>query len=501
MPDYSHVLMKTKLFILISTLLSFYISSAAQHSVHHSLVKSAPPDSVDIAYYSKKNWKIATGQIVGLNMGIWAINRYIDKQDFAYIDLNTIEANLKKGFVWDNDQMATNMFGHPYHGNLYYNAARSNGYSFWESGAFALGGSAMWELFLENEYPSINDIIATPVGGLAIGEVLFTTSDLILDDRTTGSERVGREVAAFIVAPTRGLTRIITGDAWKKRRTSGRQYGIPEIKIGISSGIRTLTLRNDSWSKDIIWTTNINIEYGDRFDTEKKIPYDYFTLSASLNAHSSQPILGKFNLTARLHGAELMDNEKDYLNIGLYQHFLYYDSDTISSGSGRIPYRFSSPASFGGGLIYKSKRSKLWSFDAYAHLNAILLGATLSDHYKVDMRNYNMGSGFGWHAGFNLGYKTILKLSGRYEAYHIFTWEGYPAGINWETVEPKQFSVQGDKSQAMLHAISIRADIKLLKEMYFTAMYYLYSRNTHYSQYKDIKIHAEEGAVMLTYKF
>lgn len=103
-------------------------------------------------------------------MGVWAFDRYAIKGDFAFFDINTMKANLKKGFVWDNDQMGTNLFMHPYHGSLYYNTARSNGYNYWQSGVFALGGSAMWELFMENEYPSANDIIATPVGGMALGE-------------------------------------------------------------------------------------------------------------------------------------------------------------------------------------------------------------------------------------------------------------------------------------------------------------------------------------------
>ena len=56
------------------------------------------------------------------------------------------EEKFKQGFVWDNDNLDTNMFFHPYHGNLYFNAARSNGYGFWQSGLFALGGSGLWEL-------------------------------------------------------------------------------------------------------------------------------------------------------------------------------------------------------------------------------------------------------------------------------------------------------------------------------------------------------------------
>ena len=77
----------------------------------------------------------------------------------------------------------------------------------------------MWELFMECEYPSTNDIIATPVGGMALGEVLYRASDLLLDDRKTGYERVGREVAAFSGSRMRGLPRVLSGDYEQKRRT------------------------------------------------------------------------------------------------------------------------------------------------------------------------------------------------------------------------------------------------------------------------------------------
>lgn len=82
----------------------------------------------------------------------------------------------------------------------------------------------MWELFMESEYPSTNDILATPIGGMALGEVLYRTSDLVLDDRQRGARRAGREIAALLLSPMRGLTRFITGRAWQPRTTTGRRY-------------------------------------------------------------------------------------------------------------------------------------------------------------------------------------------------------------------------------------------------------------------------------------
>ena len=80
----------------------------------------------------KKPW-LAASEVFGVNMSIWGVDRYIAKAEFAYIDFNTIKNNFKKGPVWDTDMFSTNLVAHPYHGSLYFNAARSNGMNFWQS--------------------------------------------------------------------------------------------------------------------------------------------------------------------------------------------------------------------------------------------------------------------------------------------------------------------------------------------------------------------------------
>ena len=70
-------------------------------------------------------------------------------------------AQYQAWFCMDNDQFSTNLFAHPYHGNLYFNAARSNGLTFWESAPYAFAGSLMWEIAAEVEPPAINDLMAT----------------------------------------------------------------------------------------------------------------------------------------------------------------------------------------------------------------------------------------------------------------------------------------------------------------------------------------------------
>lgn len=49
----------------------------------------------------------------------------------------------------------------------------------------------------------------------------------------------------------RGLTRIINGDAWKRRSTSGKQFGVPDVSVDVSLGIRTLELKDEILDKGV----------------------------------------------------------------------------------------------------------------------------------------------------------------------------------------------------------------------------------------------------------
>lgn len=460
------------------------------------------PDSIDLEYYGKKKpWK-AAAEVVGLNLSVWAFDRYIQKADFAYINGHTIKENFKRGFVWDNDQMGTNMFLHPYHGNLYYNAARSNGFNFWQSGIYAIAGSAMWEMFMENEYPSLNDIIATPIGGTALGEMTYRASDIVLKDNTYGWERFGREAAALLIAPTRGLTRIINGDAWRHRSSSGRQFGIPNVAIEFSMGMRSMELEDEIFDEGAGGAIQFNIEYGDRFVVESSPkPFDYFSVNAELNLQESQPALGQLNVIGRLLSKEILDKNSTSLSIGLYQHFDYYDSDTISDISSKTPYKLGVPASIGAGLMFRDIPRGFFTMDAYLHANGIGLGAILSDYYNVAQRNYNLAAGFSLKGGANIVFKRdLLSLAASYEYYRLFTWDGYQPNIDWDTIDPRTLDAQGDRSVASFGVFSARASVKLWRRLYATAHFTHYLRSTHYHYYPGVHSSTCAFRIMLTYK-
>ncbi|MCD7851222.1 MAG: DUF3943 domain-containing protein [Parabacteroides sp.] len=73
-------------------------------------------------FQPRRPWK-AAAETFGLNMLVWGFDRFIMKEEWSYINGHTIKSNFKKGPVWDTDQFTTNLFSHPYHGSLYFNAA------------------------------------------------------------------------------------------------------------------------------------------------------------------------------------------------------------------------------------------------------------------------------------------------------------------------------------------------------------------------------------------
>src|SRR5687767_1754991 len=75
---------------------------------------------------------------------------------------------------FDDNFFSMNNVMHPVGGLLYYGIPRANGASATRSFLTLLAASAFWEQVVElQEIASINDHIATPISGYAIGEAMF----------------------------------------------------------------------------------------------------------------------------------------------------------------------------------------------------------------------------------------------------------------------------------------------------------------------------------------
>lgn len=458
-------------------------------------------DPVQLRIQEKRPWRAASIGF-GINMGIWGFNRYIMKEDFAYISWKTIRRNLKTYPVWDSDQFSTNLIGHPYHGSLYFNAARVNGYSFYESFPFTLAGSAMWEFAMENEPPSRNDLVSTTIGGMALGEMTFRMSDKILDNRTTGIERFGREFLAGILAPSRLINRLLDGEAW--RFQPGKGNLLPKIPIqgSFTLGGRYVTDNDDTKEPGI--SGKVGVEYGDIFDYEIEKPFEWFQAKVQFDVLSDQFSLTQINTVGALRSWELYHKNNWQIFGGFFQHFNYFNSKIIRKDSSEFrPYYISEAAALGGGLLIE-KEGRNFSLLGKYFINGIMLGASISDHFKIDDRDYNMGSGFSLKAHTELAYKKKLRFRVRMESYHLYTWMGYDEELDFKDMskyDKNMLNIQGDKSKARLYLFGSSLEYDLPKKWYIGIERNRYTRITSYRYLPKVRYAAWDDYLSVGYKF
>lgn len=450
----------------------------------------------------KHPWKAAL-EAFAINVGVQCFDQFVMNEEFAKISFHSIKHNIETGFVWDNDQFSTNLFAHPYHGGLYFNAARSHGMNFWESVPYSFCGSLMWETTCEIEPPAINDLMATTFGGVAIGEVTHRVSNLVFDDRLSGFPRFMREFLGTLICPIKGLNRILSGDAWRVR---GKYYKYHDyqrspVSFSASAGYRYLADNNTLFRGEGNPYVRFNLVYGDPFDGETTKPYDYFTLDATFGLSSNQPLITGLHLLGRLWSVPVEVSKGTEMEFGIFQHFNYYDSQPVKDGTSLVPYRISEAASFGPGIIYRFPQvGNLTRFEQRVFLDGILLGGSLTDYYNVIDRDYNMGSGYSVKAISFMEFGKVATFQIGADYYRIFTWKGYE-GKDLATTDPLYLNAQGDKGNASLLVLNARFGLALSNRLNLDFNVSNYWRDTHYSYHDDVKSKTFDMSLGLQYKF
>ena len=453
----------------------------------------------------KRYWQ-AAAEATGINVGVQLFDRYALNSDFAQTTLNSLKRNFTDGMVWDNDFFITNLFAHPYHGNLYFNAARSNGLSFWESAPYALGGSAMWEFLGETEPPAINDIIATTCGGIAIGEMTHRLSRTVLDDRDRGGIRFLREAAATIINPIQGLHRIFSGDAWRVRSDHYRYHDFSKIPVDMSFSVGWRYLADNGALFRGIHApyVNITLMYGTPVDGERHTtPYDFFDLEMNAAFGGGQPFVNTLNIVGRLWSTPILDKKDMAGEFGIYQHFNYYDAKPIKDGSELTPYRISEAAGFGPGFILSLPQTgAMTKLEQRIFMSGILLGGTKSDYFNVIERDYNMGSGFSVKSKTQIEFGKFGRFMLNAKYFRIYTWKGYEdkdlQAFADGTKDLHYLNVQGDRSNAMLLVVNPVMEMHLAKQWSVTLSGAYYSRRTFYKYHDMVKANTFETKLGLT---
>ena len=319
----------------------------------------------------------------------WAYNWYIQRWPWANVGFQTWGHNLRQGFVWDNDNFIDNQLAHPYHGSMYHNSARASGYGFWASFPFVAAGSASWEFFGENITASLNDLINTTVGGMALGEVTFRLSGLLRGGRHGRQGGLGRQLGAFVASPIARAQSFISGQPERTVPLAEPTIGLATIAVGRQTGHPFVDLA---------------VQYGSPFAADIARPYDAFEFRIQVSPATGSVVhhVGVSGLLGRYH---LMESPRNQLMVGLFQHYDYDDLPGIKS----------SGHSMSAALLYRRQLGLRHQLYLNAHAEGLILGGISSDHDYYVRRDFDLGPGAGARLGASLARdgREWLRVDGR----------------------------------------------------------------------------------------
>jgi hypothetical protein len=423
----------------------------------------------DTAYNKRYHLWIPVVEVLGTLALTWSVDRYVLNADYARTGFNTWKRNLTEGWEWDTDRFGVNFIGHPYSGTLSFNAARSNGYNFYHSFAFAVGGSLMWEYFGENTRPSYNDIIYTPVNGAFLGEILYRLSSNILDDRTRGTSRVFREIAAGLIDPMRGFNRLIQGKSF--RHTNKEVYEKEPLNISLYGGVRKINeIPNEVFLKGTYsGIIDAQFDYGNPFELRKRKPFDFFKLRLDLNFGVGRKYLDNILGYGILFGKNYQAKKMAFL-VGGFQYYDYWDNKKFELGS----------IGFGGGVISKLPLSKTSNIYTKIHLAIVPFGgnSTTVESDTSQFRDYVFGGGLETKFETTINISKYATASFYYYFYLIHTYVG-PPGNNYT------------------HILKPRITVRLFKMLNIGAEYDMYYSDRYINGYSSLHTMQTEQKVFL----
>lgn len=362
-------------------------------------------------------------------------NRFITKDPYSYISFkNFIDHQRLSAWDWDDNQFTTNQIDHPYHGQIYFNAFRSNGYNFYQASAATLAGSYIWETAGETQSPSINDLINTTFGGIILGEMTHRVSRNILARSRNGHNVLGNEIVALLVNPVNSLNRLLDGK-WGKRVENYYAVDSSEISAEIDAGFRRFDDKEGHFltkGKNSFYT-RLRFKYSNGEHNYKR-PFDQFSVNLEAGSGDST-FINAINVHALLYGAKFFKSEKGEHYGTLNAHYDVYNNDAFFYGAQSLNYNWLSE------FTYKTQNK----LNLSVGVGAVLLAA-VPDPYLLygASRNYNYGSGASYR------FKGDLSLLKR-----LLLTADYNGGIF--------YTISGTPSHYILHAGTLEASLRVFK--------------------------------------
>ena len=363
-------------------------------------------------------------QVTMVNV-FYGLANLIRGQDTAKITPKTWWTNMKRGWEWDLDDFAVNQIGHPYQGNNYFTSGRSNGMNFWESAALTAFGSGTWEYFGETNHASVNDLINTTLGGIALGEMFHRTAWLIRN--TSKAPRTMNEIGAMVLDPLSGLNRFMSGDA---QRVSEKPPEMVPSDLGalLSAGVLGRGSNTDEVPDNWAGFFEADLLYGDLTTGRSRTPYDAFGVRLAFGGGSA---FSEARVRGRLFSEPL--GSGGWL-LTISQGYQYNNNDAYQFGAQSADVHLG---------VVKALTSRTSMFLAFFG-GATILGAVDSIPPGVEIvepdpdpegaqgvstgpRYYDYGPGANAGAYLTLTRNQRLFFAASYELHHLHILDGYRA--------------------------------------------------------------------------
>jgi len=393
----------------------------------------------------------AVSELALIELLPWTWDRYGAKEDWAFISTASVKENFRSGFGYDRDAFNMNQAAHPFPGNLYFNAARSNGYSYWESGAFALSGSFLWECCMENTQPAVNDLVNTTFGGMALGEMAHRLGVMLRDNTATGFRRFVRELSGAVVDPVGGATRLAHGDLARAYPNPDERFP-SRFSVVADVGYRHVGAGAADPNQAFL---SLSTVYGDAFAGEIRKPFDTFWLEVDVASTG----LARVEARGILKGWELGEQTGRFRHVfGVFQEYEYFNNEA----------QVFAAQIFSAGLLSRYSLRK----GLYVSTSATVIAFPLAGIRTTDFLNPETGRSYDFApgAGFRLDARLYRK-----------EWEIVRLGYGVAFAH----TANGSSSSNTLQFFRASAHLPLSRSLGVGAGYSWYSRRTTYNGFEE----------------
>ena len=366
---------------------------------------------------------IAGIETISTNIIVNRLDAWVLGFDWAKVTADHWKDNLHAGFQTDGDPFATNLFGHPYHGSMFFNSARQHGASFWGSIPYVMLGSWTWEHFGETFPASEIDWNTTTLGGVFLGEMTHRLAAHLLRSDKRRDHRFVRNLTALIINPMVQINGLMNSEIYNSIRDDNQREFPVRSQFSVGYG-RKFNFDNNISDRSVVHM-NYSLMYGDFFDNDRQYqPFDYFILRSWLELFTS--------------GA----SEKNYFSLMAHAPLWKIHKNRGSIFSLSSHYDFLHNQAFKIGAISLTTDFHIKKYgDSYELLASIKAGPTLFGSASSDvveeieifnqndgefLRDYVYGKGFLLEFEVFLQTKKYGKLISSFNNWTIFTQRDTP---------------------------------------------------------------------------